>query len=103
MKQIPEALFTLVNLARLSLAGTKLGPAQGSQLEAALRLDTLTVDADAVPPPAPLSERNQPREQQQQLKMPIEKGKRGGTQVTTLVPLERLPNVKEQVRATQYT
>eukprot|EP00752_Nemacystus_decipiens_P018201 g16330.t1 len=45
--QIPEVLFSLVNLSRLNLAGTMLGPEQGRQLDKRLRLDTLAVNANA--------------------------------------------------------
>ncbi|CAM9433698.1 unnamed protein product [Scytosiphon promiscuus] len=51
--EIPEVLFALVNLSRLNLAGTKIGPAQGAQLEEKLRLDSLTVNADAFAAAAP--------------------------------------------------
>lgn len=36
-----------MNLSRLNLAGTMLGPVQGVQLEERLRLDSLSVNADA--------------------------------------------------------
>ena len=40
-------MFALVNLSRLNLAGTMLGPEQGRRLDQRLRLDTLAVNASA--------------------------------------------------------
>lgn len=101
--QIPQCLFTLVNLARLSLAGSRLGPAQGSQLEEKLRLDTLTINPNAVLPPKATSDHQQ-QQQPQHVETPngpAARGRRinakGLTQISTSVPAGRLSELREQV------
>ncbi|CAM9658062.1 unnamed protein product, partial [Choristocarpus tenellus] len=46
--EVPEPILLLVNLARLSLVGTRIGCESGSILEEKLRLDTLSMNS-AVP------------------------------------------------------
>lgn len=119
MLQIPEVLYTLVNLSRLNLAGSKLGPAQGRQLEERLRLDTLAVNADAVAPVAtdsaptpddhttssaqPESRREghpQRCEQDNATRNSINSADRGRKCISrpTSVPDHRLPEIRDKVR-----
>lgn len=105
--QVPDVLFSLVNLARLNLARTLLGPIQGQQIDAELRLDFLCVNADAAPP-SPMTNAS-PLQPQKQLPTAtgnafLDKGSKpinGGRYVSraTHVPYHKLPQVKQQVRS----
>lgn len=105
--QIPEALFSLVNLAHLSLAGTLLGPTQGEQLEARLRLDSICVNPDAPPSHPPPSQASTTPEQRAEggsnTPLPVD----GRVQLasvrrrvcrSTSVPDQRLHELRDQVR-----
>lgn len=120
--QIPEVLFTLVNLSRLNLAGTMLGPEQGRQLDERLRLDTLAVNAsagaslaadNAPMPDDPTTRSAQPtpqqegQQQQQQQQRELDNASRNGSggepgrkciSRPTSVPDHRLPEIRDKVR-----
>ncbi|CAM9668875.1 unnamed protein product, partial [Hapterophycus canaliculatus] len=111
--EIPEVLFALVNLSRLNLAGTKLGPVQGVQLEERLRLDSLTVNADAFHAPVPGDDSSSaekpasPNELQQQAVSHATNAV-GGFQAVpgrkcvsrpTSVPDHRLPEIRDKMPA----
>ncbi|CAM9515707.1 unnamed protein product [Ectocarpus fasciculatus] len=102
--EIPEVLFALVNLSRLNLAGTMLGPAQGKQLEDRLRLDALSVNADAAAGPEDAdSSVESPPSQARQQKHGFEKGVLhvvpGNKRVSrpTSVPEHRLPEIRDKM------
>lgn len=105
--QVPEVLFSLVNLAHLNLANTLLGPLQGEQIDAKLRLDFLCVNADAAPPSpvtnaSPLQPQNHlPGATGNAYLDKNSKSSNGGRCVSraTHVPYHRLPQVKQQVRS----
>lgn len=123
--QTPEVLYTLVNLARLSLADTLLGPVQGEELEARLRLDTLCTNGDAPPPPSSPASQKEPHQDEENMHTqpkheqdPMEQLSLGNDMAdaatpdqevppqsgarcfrrTTAVPAERLPEIRDQVR-----
>lgn len=117
-RQVPQALFALVNLARLSLSGTRVGPVQGARLETKLRLDTLTVNPNASPPPQPpepasdpeqgdMQERRKHKEKQQHRPETLSPpstaaslrllNRNGDADVSTTVPASRLPELREKV------
>ncbi|CAM9197393.1 unnamed protein product [Ascophyllum nodosum] len=102
--QVPEGLLSLVNLSHLNLAGTLLGPAQGEQIDAKLRLDFLCVNADAAPPP-PVT--TSPSQQQKlsdtTIDTPVSRESRlvgGGRCISraTHVSRHRLPEIQHQVQ-----
>ena len=95
-----------MNLSHLNLAGTLLGPAQGEQIDAKLRLDFLCVNADAAPPP-PVT--TSPSQQQKlsdtTIDTPVSRESRlvgGGRCISraTHVSRHRLPEIQHQVRRT---
>lgn len=110
-RQIPEVLFTLVNLSRLNLAGTKIGPMQGAQLEERLRLDSLTVNADACDATVPADASSSPETPAEAQEVQQQDGSHttnavGGCQATpgrkcvsrpTSVPDHRLPEIRDKV------
>ncbi|CAM9259846.1 unnamed protein product, partial [Discosporangium mesarthrocarpum] len=99
--EIPESILLLVNLARLSLAGTRIGREQGAIIEGRLRLDSLSVSPFVSWPPP-----NRPPENEPESKggrMDSEENKNGrpvARVVSTLaapVPEGRLPVLRDQV------
>lgn len=111
-RQIPEVLFTLVNLARLNLGGTRMGPSQGEQLEASLRLDCLFVNTDAPPPPPPAPTGQEQTRHKNEAKIsssvyphaefePVYGNKAINRSI--LVPERRLPEFRDQVNQVGHT
>ena len=93
---MPKVLFTLVNLARLNLAGTMLGPEQGARLEAALRLDSLCVNENAPPPPViPTSQQRE----QTDLRRSLSSIAASHDSRTVFVPEHRLREIQDKVRS----